>query len=254
MTIDINNEWYVDFFSGLNCEMWEKAATTEWTQQEVDFLIDTLTIKPGDHILDVPCGFGRHTLELAKRGFTMTGIDISADYIQKLNEQVEAEHLPVQVIQGDILTTKLERFFDGAYCLGNSFGYVDYAGITAFVKNVSDALTPGARFVINSGMVAESILPNFPKTGHYVLGDLIMNIRNAYVVGESYMATELTYTKGDRSETYSFKHHVYTLSEIKRLLARYGLRTIAVYNSTEKLDYQLGDQQMYLVAEKQAIR
>lgn len=251
MTIDINNEWYVDFFSGLTCEMWEKAATSEWTKNEVDFLIDTLTIKPDDHILDVPCGFGRHTIELAKRGFIMTGIDISAEYIQKLNEQVDTEKLPVQVIQGDVLTTKLGRSFDGAYCLGNSFGYVDYTGMAVFIENVSDALKPGARFVINSGMVAESILPNFPKTGHYVLGDLTMDIRNSYVVGESYMATELTYTREGRSETHYFKHYIYTLSEIKRLLASYGLQTIAVYNSTEKLDYQLGDQQIYLVAEKQ---
>ncbi|WP_246859449.1 hypothetical protein [Spirosoma sp. KCTC 42546] len=119
-----------------------------------------------------------------------------------------------------------------------------------FVEKVASALKPGARFVINSGLVAESILTHFPKTGHYVLGDLIMDISNSYVIGESYMATELTYTKADRSETHFFKHYVYTLSEIKRMLAKHGLRTIAVYSSTEMLDYQLGDQQLYLIAEK----
>lgn len=105
--------------------------------------------------------------------------------------------------------------------------------------------------MINSGLVAESILPNFPKAGRYVLGDLTMDISNSYVVEESYMATEITYTKPDRSEVHYFKHYVYPLSEIKRLLERYGLRTIAVYNSTEKQTYQLGDQQIYLVAEKE---
>lgn len=251
MNTEIKNEWYEDFFSGLNSEMWERATTSEWTEKEVDFLIETLAVKPGAAILDIPCGFGRHTIELAKRGFLMTGIDISADYVQKLIRQVEADKLPVQVIQGDILTTQIEQMFNGAYCLGNSFGYVDYEGMTAFVKNVSAFLNPGARFVVNSGLVAESVLPNFPKTGHYVLGDLTMDINNAYVVNDSYMATELKYTRENRSETHCFKHYVYTLSEIKRLLASYGLRTIAVYNSTDKETYQLGDQQMYLVAEKQ---
>ena len=65
------------------------------------------------------------------------------------------------------------------------------------------------------------------------------------------MVTKLTYTKAGRSKKYYFKHYVYTLAEIKRLLARHGLRTIGVYNSTEKEVYQLGDQQVYLVAEKQ---
>ena len=251
MNTAIKNDWYEDFFFGINCEMWEKAITPEWTKTEVDFLIETLGVKPGDAILDIPCGFGRHTIELAKRGFKLTGIDISAEYVQKLTEQVKADKLPVQVIHGDVLTTQIGHTFDGAYCLGNSFGYVDYEGMRAFVKNVSVTLKPGAHFVINSGLVAESILPNFPKTGHFVLGDLTMDINNGYVVGDSYMATELTYTRENRSETHYFKHYVYTLSEIKRLLASCGLRTIAAYNSTDKGTYQLGDQQIYLVAEKQ---
>lgn len=250
MNTTIRNEWYTDFFSGLNCEMWEKAVTTEWTEQEVDFLINALAIQPGDEVLDIPCGFGRHAIELAKRGFQMTGIDISAEFLQTLQERVDAEQLSIHIVHGDILTTPIESSFDGAYCMGNSFGYVDYEGMNQFVEKVASALKPGARFVINSGLVAESILPNFPKTGHYVLGDLTMDISNAYVIGDSYMATTLTYTKEDRSEVHRFKHYVYTLSEIKRLLSKHGLRTVAVYNSTEKLDYQLGDRQIYLVAEK----
>lgn len=251
MKTDIKNEWYEDFFSGLNCEMWERAMSPEWTEREANFLIATLNVQPGAALLDIPCGFGRHTIELAKRGFLLTGLDISAEYIQKLNEQVEAEKLPVEVIQGDILTTEINSVFDGAYCMGNSFGYVSYEGMQVFVKKVAGVLRPGGRFVINSGLVAESILPDFPKTKQFVLGDLIMDISNSYVIGESYMATELTYTKAGRSEKHYFKHYVYTLAEIKRLLTRYGLQTMAVYNSTEKLSYQLGDQQMYLVAEKQ---
>ena len=250
MHTDIKNNWYEDFFSGLNCEMWENAIPAVWTEKEVDFLIETLAVKPGDTVLDIPCGYGRHAIELAKRGFQLTGIDISAEYVGKLRDRAHAEQLPIQVIQGDVLTTRIGCTFDGAYCLGNSFGYVNYEGMTKFVKNVSAVLKPGARFVINSGLIAESILPNFPKTGHYELGDLVMDISNSYVIGESYMATQLTYTKEDRSEVHYFKHYVYTLSEVKRLLDKCGLHTLAVYNSTEKQAYQLGDSQIYLVAEK----
>jgi SAM-dependent methyltransferase len=246
----IQNDWYTHFFTGINCEMWERAVTPDWTRQEVDFLIAALNVPPSAALLDIPCGFGRHTLELSKRGFRMTGLDISTEYVSKLREQALLQQLPVQVIEGDLLTTDIETVFDGGYCLGNSFGYVDYAGMDVFVGRVARALKPGARFVINSGLVAESILPNFPVTKQFVLGGLTMDIRNTYVVEESYMATELTYHKGDRVEVHYFKHYVYTLSEIRRLLARHGLLTIAVYNSTEQQLYELGDGQMYLVAEK----
>jgi cyclopropane fatty-acyl-phospholipid synthase-like methyltransferase len=250
MNTTIKNDWYKDFFSGINCEMWEKAVTLEWTTQEVNFLIDALTVNPGASLLDIPCGNGRHTLELAKRGFQMTGLDISAEFLRSLRERAVAEQLPVQAIEGDILTTVISASFDGAYCMGNSFGYVDYEGMNVFVGKVASVLKPGARFVINSGLVAESVLPNFPKTGHYVLSDLTVDIQNTYAVNESHMITELTYTKDGHSEKHYFKHYVYTLSEINRLLAKHGLRTIAVYNSTAKETYQLGDPQMYLVAEK----
>lgn len=250
MNTTIKNEWYETFFSGLNCELWEKAITPEWTTQEVDFLIDTLQVNPGATLLDVPCGFGRHTVELARRGFQMTGIDISAEFLQTMQQRIDTEQLPIQVIHGDILTTEIQSSFDGAYCMGNSFGYVDYNGMNVFVGNVASTLKAGARFVINSGMVAESVLSHFPETGHYVLGDLTMDLRNSYAVGESCMLTEITYTKANRSEVHYFKHYVYTLAQIKRLLAQHNLQTIAVYKSTDKLDYQRGDQQMYLVAQK----
>lgn len=248
----IKDDWYTDFFAGLNCTMWERAATDAWTQTEVNFLLDVLNGRPGARLLDSPCGFGRHTVELAKRGYTMTGIDISAAFIDTLRQRVEVEKLPVEVIQGDILTTRFApSSFDGAYCLGNSFGYVDYEGMNAFVSNVSAALKPQARFVINSGLLAESILPNFPQTGHYVLDDLTMDISNTYWIEESCMVTNLTYTKGERIEQHAFKHYVFTFADVKRLLNKHGLRTIAAYNSTEKRAYHLGDQQVYIVAEKQ---
>ncbi len=230
--------------------MWEKAVTPEWTTQEVDFLISELNVVPGAALLDIPCGHGRHTIELAKRGFNMTGLDLATEFLQTLTRQIAIEQLPVRVVHGDILTAKIDGTFDGAYCLGNSFGYVDYGGMNTFVENVAAALKPGARFIINSGLVAESILPDFPKTGHYPLDGITMDISNEYLVGESCMATELTYTKGSQTEVHRFKHYVYTLSEIKRLLAKHGLQTVAVYKSTEKLTYQLGDKQIYLVAEK----
>ncbi|GAB2565325.1 SAM-dependent methyltransferase [Spirosoma areae] len=250
MNTTIDDNWYESFFSGLNVEMWEKADLADWTRQEIDFLMTTLAIKPGSSILDIPCGYGRHAIELAKRDVQVTGIDISDEFLQTLRKRIADEQVSIQVIHGNILTMAIEHSYDGAYCLGNSFGYVDYDGMNTFVEKVANALKPGARFVINSGLVAESILPNFPKTHRVLLGDLTMDIRNVYVVDESYMATEITYTKADRSELHHFKHYVYTLSEIKRLLARHSLQTVAVYNSTEKGAYQLGDQQVYLVAEK----
>ena len=82
MNNNIKDNWYEDFFQGINCEIWEKAMPTDWTKQEVDFIINELNLQEGQKILDIPCGFGRHSIELSKRGFKVTGIDISPTFIK----------------------------------------------------------------------------------------------------------------------------------------------------------------------------
>jgi hypothetical protein len=57
-------------------------------------------------------------------------------------------------------------------------------------------------------------------------------------------------TKEGKREEHSFKHFVFTLGEVKRLLKLFGLKTIATYGSLSKEEYKMGDQQIYIVAER----
>lgn len=252
MTNKISDNWYETFFQGINCELWEKAVSPEWTKQEVDFLISELNIKQGQHLLDIPCGFGRHSIELAKRGYQLTGIDISETFIKPLNEKIKSEKLPIHTIQADILSVKFDNTFSGAICMGNSFGYFNFEKMKLFVEKVSSSLKVGSKFVINSGMIAESILPNFSiyQNKSFTVGNITMDITNIYNVEDSYMISNLLFTKEGKREEHSFKHFVFTLGEVKRLLKLFGLKTIATYSSLSKEEYKLGDQQIYIVAEK----
>ncbi len=250
MSNHVPDNWYETFFSGINCEMWRKALPEDWSEKEASFLMDVMNLKGGANILDIPCGTGRLALQLAKKGFNVTGIDISEEFITGLTQKVEEEKLPIKVIQGNILSLELTGSFDGAYCVGNSFGYFDYEGMKVFVKKVAACLKPGNRFIINSGMVAESILTKIPLEKTYTLEGLTMQVNNEYVVNDSYMISHLKYTKNNHIEEHSFKHYVYTIGEIKRLLGLFGLKVLALYNAIDKTVYQLGDSQVYLVAEK----
>ncbi len=103
-------------------------------------------------------------------------------------------------------------------------------------------------------MIAESVLPNFShynKHNSYTVGNITMEVANVYNVADSYMVSNLFYTREGTTEQHTFKHYVYTLGETKRLLKSYGLNTIATYSSTVKEAYKLGDQQIYIVAIKE---
>ena len=254
MENQIRDNWYEDFFQGINCEIWEKAIPAEVTNGEVDFLIDELNLQTGQHILDIPCGFGRHAIVLSGKGFEITGIDISETFIEKLTEKIFTEKLNIRAIKADILTMQLNEKFSGAVCLGNSFGYFNIDKMKLFVEKVSSSLETGSKFIINSGMIAESILPNFVNYSEnktYTVGDITMEIDNIYHAEDSFMISNFLYTQNGKIEEHSFKHYVCTLGEVKRLLKLYGLNTIGTYSSTSKDEYKLGDQQVYIVAEKE---
>lgn len=246
----VPDNWYETFFAGINCEMWEKAATPEWTADEAQFLADVLNLAPGSSLLDIPCGMGRHSLAMARLGHRITGVDISDEYVAKVRDRARSEKLPVEVIHGNILFIPLPQRFDGAWCMGNSFGYFDFDGVNKFVAKVAAALKPGARFVINSGMLAESVLAKILKVETFTVGDIHMEIDNRYVPDEGYMESHIQYTRNGSREKHAFKHYIFTLVEVKRMLSGVGMKVIACYNSTNKQPYRLGDQQIYMVAEK----
>jgi cyclopropane fatty-acyl-phospholipid synthase-like methyltransferase len=250
MSTTIPDNWYETFFQGINCEMWAKAGTTEWTNAEVAFILDVLNLTADSKILDIPCGTGRHSVMLSRQGFQMTSVDISDEYISNLNKLVSAEHLPINVIKGNILAIQLNDMYDGAFCFGNSFGYFKYEDMKIFVQKVAAVLKPGAKWIINSGLLAESFLAKFIKEKTFELPGLTMQVNNDYDEWNSCLLTTLTYTKNNKREMHQFKHHVYTVAEVIRLLNSYNLKTVALYNSTDKTIFHLGDPQIYLVAEK----
>ena len=254
MENEVKDTWYKDFFQGINCELWENAIPDAYTKQEVEFLVNEFNLDKGKSILDIPCGYGRHAIELSNRGFTVTGVDISETFIAGLKKKIKSDGLNIKVIQTDILSLNLTESFSAALCLGNSFGYFSFDNMKIFVKKVVDSLETGAKFIINSGMIAESILPNFlnySKNKSYTVGSITMEVNNDYRVEDSFMISNLHYTKGGKTEEHAYKHYVFTLGEVKRILKSYRLNTIATYNSPEKTDYKLGDQQIYIVARKE---
>jgi len=77
------------------------------------FLMDVLKIKNRSEILDIPCGFGRLAIPLARKGFRLSGVDISEQFITILDKKVAEEKLPVRTIHGNVLTMDLTGSYDG---------------------------------------------------------------------------------------------------------------------------------------------
>src|SRR5438094_40756 len=105
--------WFETFFEGLAVELWSEFVKGAPSAAEVDYLERQLAKKPGAAILDVPCGAGRHSLELARRGYDVTGIDISRESIGAAKAAAEISGLRVDFRVNDMRA--LTGSYDGAF-------------------------------------------------------------------------------------------------------------------------------------------
>ena len=86
--MSIPSNWYEDFFHGVPLDLWRQAIPPEKTTAEADFIVKALRCDPGSRVLDVPCSNGRLSFELAKRGYRVTGVDISEEFIDEARASV----------------------------------------------------------------------------------------------------------------------------------------------------------------------
>lgn len=96
------------------------------TSSEIDRIIEILHLEPDQKILDLCCGQGRHTLELARRGYNAEGLDQSHYLIQRARSTAKKEELSVRFREGDARRLPYRTdTYDVVLVLGNSFGYLD---------------------------------------------------------------------------------------------------------------------------------
>jgi SAM-dependent methyltransferase len=141
------------------------------TAQEADFLEELLQLPAGSRILEVGCGTGRHSVELTKRGYRVTAIDLSTGMLAQARKAAETAGVTVDFVQADATQYQPEPGeFDAAICLcEGAFGLlgrdddpVDHD--LAILRMVAGALKPGARFVLTALSACRMIRAAAPET------------------------------------------------------------------------------------------
>ena len=122
------------------------------TRREIDLFLELLPLAKEANILDVCCGQGRHSLELARRGFgNLTGIDRSAFLLREARLRAQAAGLAIQFHEGDARAIPAaDESFDAALVLGNSFGYFECASDDeAMLRDIRRVLRPGGKILLD---------------------------------------------------------------------------------------------------------
>ena len=95
-------EWWQEFFKGPWKYVQPLVRTPEQTEKEADFIEDLLGLSPQDEILDIPCGEGRLSVELAARGYRTTGVDLSDHFLRSAQKRAAARGVEILLHHGDM--------------------------------------------------------------------------------------------------------------------------------------------------------
>ncbi|HMC68192.1 MAG TPA: class I SAM-dependent methyltransferase, partial [Mycobacteriales bacterium] len=232
-------EWFTTFFDSLANEFWEAAMPPHLTEEEVAYLTRALRLADGSTVLDVPCNRGRHALALAHAGVRVIGVDLSSEAVGVLRERGAQSDLPVVTHVADMRTFDVGPV-DAAYTLGNSLGYFAPADIGRFFSRVAGSVVPGGRYVVDSSMVAECVLPHFELESSHEAGGITMSDRHRYDVRESRLDTTVTFERGGEADAREMSHWVLTAREVVQLLEGAGFDVEELYGDIDEVPFEIG--------------
>jgi 2-polyprenyl-3-methyl-5-hydroxy-6-metoxy-1,4-benzoquinol methylase len=115
-------DWYKTIWTlDIKSQLW-----VEDTENQVNFIINMLSLTGKERILDLACGFGRHSLSFARKGYSVVGVDITKDYIDDAVKSAEAASLNIDFIHSDIRDLQFDNEFDVVLNLADgAIGYLE---------------------------------------------------------------------------------------------------------------------------------
>lgn len=239
---------------------WERMAPAmfppsrmEGTRLEVDQVLALLELSTPAHILDLCCGPGRHSVELARRGFRVTGVDRTAAFIASASKLASEAGMDVEWVVQDARTFERERTFDAVVNLFTSFGYFDDPEQErAMLRHAYRSLRPGGRLIIDV-MGKEVLARRFTPADTRELpdGSLFVELRTVRPGWEWIDSKWILMSEGQRFERIvSVK--TYSAAELSALLREAGFDDLRICGSLAGTPYDDTAQRLVILATRPA--
>ena len=216
---------------------------------ELDALLSLADID-GGRALDVPCGVGRHAVELAGRGFEVTGVDATNRYLETARGRAEAAGVDLEFVEADMREFVRPGAFDLVLNVYTSFGYFeDPADDRRTARNFHESLADGGRLVM-SLTSKEVIAGKFRKRtwseqdGTYLLEE--HEVQDDW----SWMENRWVVVEDGETREFEVSHRLYSARELSVLLESVGFDEVDVYGDRSGAPFDQDAERLVVVAEK----
>lgn len=249
MSINPNHRYFDGFYQ----HIWQQIIPAALTEKEVEHMIERFQLNSSTPVLDLMCGYGRHTLALSKQGIPVTAIDNQPNYIAQIQTAASAESLPITSICADALNWPPVLPHHLALCMGNSLNFFAPDELPVFLQKIAASLLPGGYCWINSWSIAEIALQDtldgetlstqigaFTHTNTFHLHTDPLRIE---------IESRIEAENGQVEETRAIDY-LYSIPVLTDVLQQVGLKLIAAESIPGKKIFEKGDPRVYLLIQK----
>ena len=253
-----NKQWYEVLFENY-AEKYDQEVFTQGTIGECDFIENEINRDRSLKILDVGCGTGRHSIELSKRGYTVTGIDLSESQLAKAREKAKSAKLTIDFRKQDARDLPFNAEFDVAIMLcEGGFPLMETDEMNfEILKNVAKSLKIGGKFIFTT---LNGLFPLFNSVKDFCASNsedenaTYKNNTFDLMTFRDFNITEIEDDAGN-IRTLESNERYYVPSEITWLLKSLGFTTVEIFGAklgafsrSDKLT--TGDFEMLVIAQK----
>lgn len=226
------------------------------TNNEVDGIVKLCELHPGDAILDMPSGYGRHSIGLARRGFKVAGVDINDQFLRTASSVAKGLHLPnVKFQKKDMRYIDFRNQFDAAINMFYSFGFFETENDNfKCIKNFFKALKPDGKFLMHTHITLPKILNGgykkhevrTCKTGNKLelFRDYDPETKREY--GQWFILNQ----NGSKKASAPYFMRIYSKEEFSEMCRKAGFRKVEVFGNWNGEKYINRSELMIVVASK----
>jgi SAM-dependent methyltransferase len=245
MTADWTHEYFDDVYRRLFLDTVDPARTRRQVQQ----VLRLCPVLPGSSVLDVGCGTGRHSIEFARLGFRVTGVDMNADYIAICRERTAQMGLKADFHVADSRAMELSVRADLAISLWSSFGYYGESGDLQVLRRVAEHTVRGGHFVLDVENRDYIVKYFVPEEWHESEQGLVLEKRRLDAICGTVSTRRIVSSGGERRE-YHRVLRMYTVGELTAMLETAELKPQRWYGDYDGSRFGPESKRMIAIVER----
>ena len=245
------SEWWRDFFDRDYVDIYGPVDAKK-TAVEIEGIIKILKLRKGSRVLDLCCGYGRHSVGLARKGFNVTGFDFSAVLLRRAKTDCKRKKMKLNLVRGDMREIPFECQFDAVINMFTAFGYFENESEDQKVLDgICAALKPGGKFLLDT-INREWVIASFREKGWEKVGShqFALDLRSFDPL-TSRISVKTVILGGKQRIERSHSMRFYTLTELGKMIEKSGMRVKSIYGHMDGRDYWIDTPRMVILAKKE---